>query len=107
MNYSLRLLGIFVCLNLLFINVHAQNKALSGNVKNAQSKENVAAISVTVKGEGIGTFTNEKGNFSINVNSFPATLVFSSVGFDDMEMTVTASSTKLEVSLSPSTKLGQ
>ncbi len=107
MNSCIRLLGISVFFNLILISTYAQHKVILGNVKNGQSKENIAAISVTIKGSNIGTFTNEKGNFSINVKSFPASLVFSSVGFDEMEMSVTSSSTKLEVSLNPSTKLGQ
>ena len=42
----------------------AQNTTITGNVKNSITKENSAAVSVTIKGTDIGTFTDDKGNFT-------------------------------------------
>ena len=57
---------------------YAQNVTISGNVKNTASTENAAAVSVTIKGTDAGTFTDEKGNFSLTTKSLPVTLVSSS-----------------------------
>ena len=85
----------------------AQNVTISGNVKNSMSNESTSAVSVIVKGADAGTFTNDKGIFSINAKSLPVTLVFSSIGFETKELTVTEASSKLSVSLSPASTLGQ
>ena len=80
---------------------------VSGSVKNAKSKELVSAVSVTVKGSSVGTFTDDKGTFRFSsIKNYPVTLVFSSVGFANKEVTVNAANTGLEVSLEPSFTLG-
>ena len=38
---------------------------ISGNVRNAVTKEPVAAVSVMVKGSGAGTFTDDRGNLNL------------------------------------------
>ncbi|MBS1743676.1 MAG: TonB-dependent receptor [Bacteroidetes bacterium] len=93
--------------NLFTIVAYAQNNVtVNGNVKNSKSKENVAAVSVTVKGGDAGTFTDDKGNFSIEVKSLPVTLVFSSIGFDAQEITVTEKK-NVDVAFNPASTLGQ
>ena len=90
------------------ISASAQNSTtVSGSVKNAKSKELVSAVSVTVKGSSVGTFTDDKGTFRFSsIKNYPVTLVFSSVGFANKEVTVNAANTGLEVSLEPSFTLG-
>ena len=90
------------------ISASAQNSTtVSGSVKNAKSKEVVSAVSVTVKGSSVGTFTDDKGAFRFSsIKNYPVTLVFSSVGFANKEVTVNAANTGLEVSLEPSFTLG-
>ena len=90
------------------ISASAQNSTtVSGSVKNAKSKELVSAVSVTVKGSSVGTFTDDKGTFRFSsIKNYPVTLVFSSVGFANKEVTVSAAKTGLEVSLEPSFTLG-
>jgi outer membrane receptor for ferrienterochelin and colicin len=85
----------------------AQNTTISGNVKNSATKENAAAVSVTIKGTDIGTFTDDKGNFSITAKSLPVTLVITSVGYDPQEITVSNANEKVNVSFVPSNSLGQ
>ncbi len=80
---------------------------ISGKVENTSTKEKVAAVSVTVKGSGAGTFTDDRGNFKIEVQKFPATLLFSSIGYELQEVTVNDAAQSLSVSLAPSNKLGQ
>lgn len=86
--------------------VHAQ-VTIQGNVNNSASKESISAVSVTVKGSNVGTFTNDKGVFSINVKSLPVTLVFSSIGYDAVEQNVSSASSKLAIAMKPSAALGQ
>ena len=90
------------------ISASAQNSTtVSGSVKNAKSKELVSAVSVTVKGSSVGTFTDDKGTFRFSsIKSYPVTLVFSSVGFANKEVTVNAASSTVEVALEPSFTLG-
>lgn len=80
---------------------------ISGNVRNSSSKENVPAVSVVVKETSQGTYTNSDGEFSLNVAKLPVTLVFTSVGYDTYEVTVTSASDKVEVDFKPSSMLGQ
>ncbi len=88
----------------------AQGQAVSGTIRNALTKETVSAASVTIKGTSSGTFTDDKGNFRINVPSsakFPVTLVISSIGFATTETVVSAAGDVPEISLSPSSALGE
>lgn len=84
----------------------AQNVTITGNVKNGSNKENVAAVSVIVKGTSIGSFTDDNGNFRLTVSKLPVTLVISSVGYESKEITV-SSSDKVMIDLSPVSSLGQ
>ncbi|RTL59295.1 MAG: TonB-dependent receptor [Sphingobacteriales bacterium] len=84
----------------------AQNVTITGNVKNGSNKENVAAVSVVVKGTTIGAFTDDNGNFRLTVAKLPVTLVISSVGFETTEVTVSGSE-KVAVELTAVSSLGQ
>ncbi len=97
----------FLLASLFFTQAFAQNVTINGHVKNAGTNENSSAVSVIIKGTDIGTFTNDKGDFSISAKSLPITLVFSSVGFEGQEVTVSSAAAMVEVSLNPSSALGQ
>jgi len=100
-------LGAFLLANIFSVVAYAQNVTISGNVKNSQSNESASAVSVTIKGAITGTYSNDKGNFSISAQSLPTTLVFSSIGFETTEVTVSDAGTKVSVSLKPASTLGQ
>lgn len=85
----------------------AQQVTISGNVKNSTTDENAAAVSVTVKGTSDGTFTDDKGNFTVVTKQLPVTLVFSSVGFAEREIVVNNSADVASVKLEPASELGQ
>jgi outer membrane receptor protein involved in Fe transport len=101
------LLVAFLLSNIFIIGTNAQNVTISGNVKNSQSNENLSAVSVAVKGAAQGTFSSDKGSFSISIKSLPATIVFSSIGFETKEMVISDAANKLSVSLNPASTLGQ
>ena len=108
MRKFLRHFSALCLLTLTVFSANAQNaNAVNGTVKNASTSESLAAVSVTVKGSTNGTFTDDKGNFKLNVSQKPPfTLVFSSVGYTDKEVKVANLYGKVEVSLTPSFVLG-
>lgn len=98
-----------LCLSALMVfSAQAQNAGtITGTVKNSSSSETLSAVTVSVKGSNAGTFTDDKGNFKLNIaQKAPFTLVFSSVGFASKEVIVQANTSKLAVSLDPSFVLG-
>ena len=98
----------FVLANFITIVAFAQSKTITGNVMNSANNEKVAAVSVTIKGSGTGTFTDDKGAFRLNTNQkFPITLLFTSVGYEMQEVTVTDASQAVSVSFKASNSLGQ
>jgi len=100
--------AIFCLSTLVVFTANAQNAtSVSGTVKNASTSETVAAVSVTLKGNNSGTYTNDKGNFKLTVSQkAPYTLIFSSVGFTNKEVVVNDNSVSLNVSLTPSFVFG-
>src|SRR5262245_25823355 len=105
MRKSYRFLAALLIAGTFSLVAFSQKETISGNVRNSSTTESVPAVSVTVKGGKQGTFTDDKGNFSLTVTKLPVTLVFSSVGFATKEVEVT-SATNLTVDLAPSTQLG-
>ncbi len=53
----------------------------------------VPGVSIVVKGTTNGTTSDFDGNYAITVDSYPATLVFSSLGYATKEMRVTGAAT--------------
>lgn len=73
------------------LTAQAQEKTVKGKVTDEQNNP-ISGVSVIQKGTTNGTVTSEKGDFSITVPS-TAVLVFSTVGFEDQEVTVADKST--------------
>jgi outer membrane receptor protein involved in Fe transport len=97
----------FLLANIITIGAIAQNVTINGNVRNSNSKDGSGAVSITVKGEDMGTFTDDKGNFRITVKKLPVTLLISSVGYELQEVTVSDASSKVQVEFTPTNILGQ
>ncbi|MCX8020426.1 MAG: TonB-dependent receptor [Chitinophagaceae bacterium] len=87
--------------------VLAQSVTISGKVLNNTTKEKVPAVSVLVKGTSLGTYTDPNGEFSIKVKSLPVVLIFSSIGYETKEVTVTDASKPVEVDFIMKSDLGQ
>lgn len=92
---------------LFSVAAYAQTVIVSGSVRNSSSKEIVPSVSVVVKGTSTGTYTNPDGEFSVKVSKLPVVLVFSSIGYEDQEVTVSDASVKVSVEFKPNTGLGQ
>jgi hypothetical protein len=65
---------------------------------------------VSIKGTSTGTFTNDKGAFTLNVPAsvkFPVTLIFSSIGYNFKEVEVTGPGEISELLMDASASLGE
>ncbi|MDQ6844750.1 MAG: TonB-dependent receptor [Bacteroidota bacterium] len=108
MRKKLRLFILLITTNILSIVAFAQNTFINGNVKNSSTGDDIPAVSVTVKGSGSGTYTDEKGNFKLLSGVRPPlTLVISSIGYELKEVPVSDASSFVNVSLNPASTLGQ
>jgi outer membrane receptor protein involved in Fe transport len=87
--------------------VQSQKLPVTGIVKDNITGVGIPAVSVTVKGSNIGTFTNEKGTFRLFVSGFPQTLVLSSIGFESQEIPVNSTSANVNVNLVSASTQGQ
>jgi outer membrane receptor protein involved in Fe transport len=96
-------------LSLLSFQAFAQSPiTITGTVRHSQNKDRVPAVSVTVKGTTAGTFTDDRGNFRLTISQQPPlVLVFSSIGFETQEVSVSNAATPVEVSFAPSSTLGR
>ena len=106
MRKSYRFLSVLLVAATFSLVAFAQKITISGNVRNSSSTDPVPAVSVTVKGGQQGTFTDDKGNFSLIVTKLPVTLIFSSVGYSSKEVEVTSATQTLSVELAPNSQLG-
>jgi outer membrane receptor protein involved in Fe transport len=86
---------------------NAQTVTISGSVRNESTKDGVPAASVVVKGTSQGTFTNSNGEFSLKVAKLPVVLIFSSVGYDNQEISVSSASQPITVDFKVNNSLGQ
>ena len=74
----------------------AQAQEVKGRVTDSRDGTALSNVSISVKGTNTGTTTDADGRFSIRAST-GATLIFSSIGFTEREITVTSSD--LNVSL--------
>ncbi len=108
MRKSYRFLAFCFIVNMFSVAVFAQTSSIGGTVKNNATGETVSAVSVTLKGTDMGTFTDDKGYYKFTGNiKFPATLVFSSVGYETQELQVSNASDAANLDFKPSLGLGQ
>ncbi|WP_298901491.1 SusC/RagA family TonB-linked outer membrane protein [uncultured Psychroserpens sp.] len=87
MNYTLSLK--LLLFSFLFIPLLTFSQNVTGKIMDGATNQPLPGANVIIKGTSTGATTDFDGNFSINVDSFPATLVISSLGFETMEEVVT------------------
>lgn len=93
---------IMLMLFMLSFSAHAQQRNITGTVKDSNGEEVIGA-SVMVKGGTEGTVTDINGKFSLQVSASAKTLVVSYVGMKTKEVTITANT--VNVVLDDDTKL--
>jgi hypothetical protein len=67
---------------------YKERPPVTGRVTSATDQQPMQGVSVTIKGTNIGATTNADGNYSLNNVENNATLVFSYVGYQAMEIAV-------------------
>ena len=87
---------------LIGVTLSAQNVTVKGTVKDASNGEAIPFASIQVKGTSTGANTDVNGEYSISVSS-RATLVFSSIGYENAEIDVNGR-TSIDVALNPDTE---
>ncbi len=65
-----------------------EEKVITGKVTSADSPEGLPGVNVSIEGTTTGTITDIDGNYSIEVPSDDAVLVFSYIGFISQKITV-------------------
>ncbi len=92
---------LMMVLGLLMISSQllAQNRTITGRIADAQGNP-VANASITVKGTSVGTTSGPDGSFSLTVPQNATTLVISSVGFQNREVSLTNESNNVVITLS-------
>lgn len=66
----------------------AQNKEVTGKVTDSKDGTALSGVTVKVKGASLGTVTGQDGVFTLNVPANTSTLVFSYVGYENLEMPI-------------------
>ncbi len=93
----------FLCMLMAFMltafSVFAQNKTVTGMVTDDKGAP-IQGVSVTLKGTKTGVMTDADGSYRIEVPSTAKTLVFSYVGFETWEQTI-SSQNSISVQLKP------
>src|SRR4051812_35479099 len=77
----------------------AQTRRVSGRVTVEGSGEAVAAASINVVGTSLGTYTDDQGNFTLNVPDGPATIRVRRIGYAQKTIAVPAGATEANVAL--------
>ncbi|SDS08512.1 SusC/RagA family TonB-linked outer membrane protein [Christiangramia echinicola] len=75
-----------------FATLSAQENSVSGLVTGSENGEPLVGVNVLIKGTNRGTVTDFEGTFQINVQS-GETIVFSSLGFEPLEIAYSGQST--------------
>lgn len=96
--YSTRFLLPFAFLLCFCTLLHAQTTSVSGTVADAETGEQLSGVSVSVKGTGDQTYTDNQGHFTIQLTGNASALQFSFVGYETQEVDVRGRST-VQVSL--------
>lgn len=96
---------LFMCTINLF--AQAQNVTVTGIVKDKQSKEGLAGVSLTIKGQSGGTASTSNGTFSFSTSAkLPFTLVASYVGYGTIEQQITNATTGINIEMETAVVLG-
>ncbi|NTD95590.1 TonB-dependent receptor [Agrobacterium tumefaciens] len=96
---------LFMCTINLF--AQAQSVTVTGIVKDRQSKEGLAGVSLTIKGQSGGTPSTSNGTFSFSTSAkLPFTLVASSVGYGTVEQQITSATTGINIEMETAIVLG-
>lgn len=100
---------ITIILLLLVVSLaQAQNKTITGTIKDPKSGETLIAASVIVKGTSNGVMSDVNGKFTIVLDlATPKTLVISFLGYQQQELIVDGTTTNFDIGLEMIAMRGQ
>jgi TonB-linked SusC/RagA family outer membrane protein len=84
--------GLFFLCQIAF----AQTKVVTGKVTDSKDGSPMTGVTISVNGQAVGTSKND-GTFSVTVPTSARTLVVSSVGYNDLEVSITGSALDLKM----------
>ncbi len=71
---------------------------INGHVTDGEGQP-LPGANIIVKGTATGTISDFDGNFSLNINELPVTLLFSSIGYESNSLEITSYSQSIKVAL--------
>ncbi|WP_411275136.1 SusC/RagA family TonB-linked outer membrane protein [Daejeonella sp.] len=77
-----------IVLLMLVSSVYGQNTTISGIVTDSKDRTTLIGVSVKVKGTNTGTSTGADGSYRISVPDNAGTLVFSYLGYNNLEVSI-------------------
>jgi len=92
-----KLLLLAMSFTLICAQVWAQTKEVTGVVTDAKDGTPLSGVSVSLKGSSALTVTDAKGAFKISYSGKSATLIFSYVGYNDLEFVVTGTTANVQL----------
>lgn len=106
MRYLLRLHALLAIVLLTPFVIFSQGITLKGVVKNSETNEPLPAVSIEISGTTRGTYSKSDGSYELLIPALPVKVLFSSVGYDDQEVTI-KDGQPLNMLLVPKRELGQ
>lgn len=97
-----KILMLVICLFAGITQLWAQSKEVTGKVTDSRDGSPLAGVTIKVKGTSTVALTDAAGVFKVNFTGSKATLIFSYVGFEETEYTVTGGA--INVSMTAGTK---
>ncbi len=98
---------LYIISFMISLQAYAQHSEVSGIIKNAATGEPIPGVSIMVKDKLLGTVTDGKGNFNLNLGrvSLPVVIIISATGFETREVTVDNAGQTIDISLQHSPTL--
>jgi TonB-dependent SusC/RagA subfamily outer membrane receptor len=90
----------FITLCFFIVPAMAQNRAVTGNVKDSKDGSPIPGVSISAKGTSAVTVTDIKGAFKLSVPASSNTLVITNIDYNRKEVEITGA--PLNISLEPS-----
>jgi TonB-dependent starch-binding outer membrane protein SusC len=101
-NQGMKIFSTLLFCFVMSLSIFAQNKTITGTVTDAAGKP-VPKASVLVKGTATGTTTNDDGSFRLSVPANARTLIVSSIGMGETEVSISGR-TNIDVKLQEQNK---
>jgi TonB-linked SusC/RagA family outer membrane protein len=92
-----------MALNVKTSSVKIADRPIKGRVTDKANNEGLPGVNVVIKGTSVGTVTDEKGNYALEVAGNSSVLVFSFVGYLSQEIEV-GNRSSLDISIESDTK---